>query len=667
MGQFSSIPEGYKQLKRMEEGSFGFSVRCMKKDTEETVDLRIPFPCSVDMELPLMTFFKKKNLDKCNIVRFIEPVILSDNRTALVYESLDVTLRDYISTNARLNVHEVRSVVQQLATALNALENIKVIHSDIKLENIMLVDGYTQPLRVKLSNFGRALPSRLAKQGRVCQAVNYRAPEIFLGLPFSESIDMWSLGVMMARLVLGYSLFPGHVDYDVLRQILDLLGYPPHHLLEAGMHLNRYFLQRRNGRWRMKTFKEFGYHWTVANKWYSRISNLDSLDTLQIELRDMMEPAERIEYTDLLKAMLRMDSSERITPSQVLAHPFITRGTLQPSSDSILEALAQPPQMPSVSTSLECNNWLGSDSECHESDSAQIPPGVILVQPAPPERHLALVQDSRQSEGACSIHEALAQPPQMPSVSTSLECKNWLGSDSECHESDSAQIPPGVILVQPAPPERHLALVQDSRQSEGACSILEALAQPPQMPSVSTSLECNNWLGSDSECHESDSAQIPPGVILVQPAPPERHLALVQDSRQSEGACSIHEALAQPPQMPSVSTSLECTNWWDSDSECHESDSAQSVPPGVILVQPAPPECHLALVEDSRQSEGACPLDFLEELFQNSSTESSDMPQEDTESSDTTSVAQKKRKKKKKNCFQRLWDWTKATFTCRGC
>ncbi|XP_049417475.1 homeodomain-interacting protein kinase 1-like [Epinephelus fuscoguttatus] len=354
MGQFSSIPEGYKQLKRMEEGSFGFSVRCIKKDTEETVDLRIPFPCSVDMELPLMTFFKKKNLDKCNIVRFIEPVTLSDNRTALVYESLDVTLQDYISTNARLNAHEVRSVVQQLATALNALENIKVIHSDIKLENIMLVDGYAQPLRVKLSNFGRALPSRLAKQGRVCQAVNYRAPEIFLGLPFSESIDMWSLGVMMARLVLGYSLFPGHVDYDV-------------------------------------TFKEFGYHWTVANKWYSRISNLDSLDTLQIELRDMMELTERIEYTDLLKAMLRMDSSERITPSQVLAHPFITRGTLQPSSDSILEALAQPPQTPSVNTSLECKNRWGSHSECHESDSAQIPPGVIMVQPAPPECRLALV------------------------------------------------------------------------------------------------------------------------------------------------------------------------------------------------------------------------------------------------------------------------------------
>ncbi|KAL7406317.1 hypothetical protein ABVT39_017685 [Epinephelus coioides] len=282
-----------------------------------------------------MTVFKRKNLDKCNIVRFIEPVTLPDNRTALVCESLDVTLHDYINTNTRLNAHEVRGVVQQLASALNALENITVIHSDIKLDNIMLVDPNVQPLRVKLTNFGRALPSTLAQQGQGCQAVNYRAPEIFLGVPFSESIDIWSLGVVMARLLLVFSLFPGHVDYDVLRQIVDLLGYPPHHLLDAGMHLHRYFVQRRNSRWRMKTFKEFGYHWTVANKWYSRISNLDSLDTLQIELGDMMKPAEKIECTDLLKAMLRMDSSERITSSQVLAHPFIARGTLQFSSEYV--------------------------------------------------------------------------------------------------------------------------------------------------------------------------------------------------------------------------------------------------------------------------------------------------------------------------------------------
>lgn len=41
-----------------------------------------------------------------------------------------------------------------------------------------------------------------------------RAPEIILGLPFDESIDMWSLGCVAAELFLGWPLYPGPSEYD---------------------------------------------------------------------------------------------------------------------------------------------------------------------------------------------------------------------------------------------------------------------------------------------------------------------------------------------------------------------------------------------------------------------------------------------------------------------
>jgi len=41
-----------------------------------------------------------------------------------------------------------------------------------------------------------------------------RAPEIILGLPFCEAIDMWSLGCVMAELFLGWPLYPGALEYD---------------------------------------------------------------------------------------------------------------------------------------------------------------------------------------------------------------------------------------------------------------------------------------------------------------------------------------------------------------------------------------------------------------------------------------------------------------------
>lgn len=52
-----------------------------------------------------------------------------------------------------------------------------------------------------------------------CQ-LYYRAPEIILGLAFSEKIDMWSLGCVVAELFLGWPLYPGASEYDQVRLLL---------------------------------------------------------------------------------------------------------------------------------------------------------------------------------------------------------------------------------------------------------------------------------------------------------------------------------------------------------------------------------------------------------------------------------------------------------------
>lgn len=51
---------------------------------------------------------------------------------------------------------------------------------------------------------------------RVC----FRAPEILLGLPFCEAIDMWSLGCVIAELFLGWPLYPGSSEYDQVGKFL---------------------------------------------------------------------------------------------------------------------------------------------------------------------------------------------------------------------------------------------------------------------------------------------------------------------------------------------------------------------------------------------------------------------------------------------------------------
>ena len=62
----------------------------------------------------------------------------------------------------------------QVATALKALKKISVIHTDIKADNIMLVNRWTRPLKVKLIDFGLAMPRSKAKPGMTLQLAPFR-------------------------------------------------------------------------------------------------------------------------------------------------------------------------------------------------------------------------------------------------------------------------------------------------------------------------------------------------------------------------------------------------------------------------------------------------------------------------------------------------------------
>ena len=78
-----------------------------------------------------------------------------------------------------------------------------------------------------------------------------RAPEIILGQPFDESIDMWSLGCVLAELYLGWPLFPGTSEYDQINYICDMLGPPPHCLMR-NLEKAKKFFNRSKGAWTIK-------------------------------------------------------------------------------------------------------------------------------------------------------------------------------------------------------------------------------------------------------------------------------------------------------------------------------------------------------------------------------------------------------------------------------
>jgi mitogen-activated protein kinase 15 len=62
----------------------------------------------------------------------------------------------------------------------------------------------------------------------------YRAPEILLGsTKYTKGVDMWSLGCILAELLLGKPFFPGTSTLNQLDRIMEVTGRPSQSDIEA--------------------------------------------------------------------------------------------------------------------------------------------------------------------------------------------------------------------------------------------------------------------------------------------------------------------------------------------------------------------------------------------------------------------------------------------------
>ena len=91
-------------------------------------------------------------------------------------------------------------IMLSILAAAESLHSIGIIHRDIKPENIVLVNGVW-----KLIDFGLATDCK--EPNMCCGTLLYAAPEIFYGHCYTESVDMWSIGVTFYVMLAGYHPF----------------------------------------------------------------------------------------------------------------------------------------------------------------------------------------------------------------------------------------------------------------------------------------------------------------------------------------------------------------------------------------------------------------------------------------------------------------------------
>uniref|UniRef100_A0A674JL41 Homeodomain interacting protein kinase 4 n=1 Tax=Terrapene triunguis TaxID=2587831 RepID=A0A674JL41_9SAUR len=262
--------ECFDVIEILGKGTFGEVVKSWRRSTGVMVAIKILKNDAyrrriIKNELKLLQTMAGVDSEESHIIQF-HKFFHDEMKFYLVFELLEQNLFDFQKENnfSPLPVKHIRTVTAQVLKALAKLKELSIIHTDLKPENIMLVDQMRYPFRVKVIDFGSASifnEVRYVKEPYI-QSRFYRAPEILLGLPFCEKVDVWSLGCIMAELHLGWPLYPGNNEYDQIRN----------------------------------------QHAELVTQWQLKSSS---------------------EYL-LIKRMLTWDSHERITPSAALKHPFIS-------------------------------------------------------------------------------------------------------------------------------------------------------------------------------------------------------------------------------------------------------------------------------------------------------------------------------------------------------
>ena len=316
----------YRVLKQLGAGGFSKVYKCITLDTKEIVAVKvipIEFAWYAENELNALMQLRRHgqhdNLLSLNR-HFITPVSY-----ILEFDMLDMTLDDLISKIDRpLYLNEIQEITQQIVMALKTLSNICMLHLDIKPDNIMLVDHKRWPFKVKLIDLGLAFSVDKLTTGYKIQTLNYRAPEVILGLPLNEAIDMWSLGCVVAFMFFGEDFHAACCEFDRVREMVSLQGQPEDTLLNSGIYSSNFFsrnVQSLSWELRENCDCHVNGHSTTNNVLPSLL--FQSLEEIMEDYPNATEKEEMPAFTNLVKQMMEVDPGKRITPENALRHSFL--------------------------------------------------------------------------------------------------------------------------------------------------------------------------------------------------------------------------------------------------------------------------------------------------------------------------------------------------------
>lgn len=169
------------------------------------------------------------NIHHPAIAKVFQHAQLASGHQFIVMEYVDgETLAKLISRyNGAIEYSDAIIIGHRLASVMDIVHNKGIIHLDLKPSNIMLLNGIDIPLtdRIKLLDFGLAqildshidsTPVHWTRSDSTTGTPAYRPPErLIRGTGSHKHSDVYSLGIMLYELLVGFPPFTGDVDSQI--------------------------------------------------------------------------------------------------------------------------------------------------------------------------------------------------------------------------------------------------------------------------------------------------------------------------------------------------------------------------------------------------------------------------------------------------------------------
>ncbi|KAJ3101678.1 Cyclin-dependent kinase catalytic subunit [Phlyctochytrium planicorne] len=228
------VQELYEKIEKIGEGTYGVVYKARDRKNNQIVALKKIRLESEDEGVPstaIREISVLKELNHANVVKLLD-IVNQDQKLYLIFEFLDLDLKKYMDSIPSLSTLLIKSYMKQLCEGLNFCHARRILHRDLKPQNLLIDQHGT----LKLADFGLARTFGVPLRTYTHEVVTlwYRAPEILLGSKhYSTAMDMWSVGCIFAELALKHPLFPGDSEIDEIFRIFRLLGTPSEDIWEG--------------------------------------------------------------------------------------------------------------------------------------------------------------------------------------------------------------------------------------------------------------------------------------------------------------------------------------------------------------------------------------------------------------------------------------------------